>query len=114
MSLSEEARKLLESMQLISRRCDSYATQKNDPYVRHLCDELRPGLDAYQKAIETDRSREIAQDALKGITEVVEKISALSTKGELAIFPSGDESLNNYWRLYTIFRELRYRNQNLE
>jgi len=41
----------------------------------------------------------------------VNALSAAVTRGELPLF--GDKVLGAYWRLYTIFRESKYRDQTL-
>jgi hypothetical protein len=77
-------------------------------YLTELATKIGESVAAYDRAVFDKRSREEASDAL---AEVVSALSAASVKGELDTF-KGD-LLERYWRLHTIFRESRYRDQTL-
>jgi hypothetical protein len=81
---------------------------------RHIADlavSIAPGVLEYDRAVFDLRSRESASDALDSIVDNMNALSAAVTRGELPLF--GDKVLGAYWRLYTIFRESKYRDQTL-
>jgi hypothetical protein len=80
-------------------------------YLTELARKIGESVAAYDRAVFDKRSREEASDALAQLAEVVSALSAASVKGELDTF-KGD-LLERYWRLHTIFRESRYRDQTL-
>lgn len=114
MSLTTDAYRLLEILNHIVDCLDRYAFQNKNRYIYRLADEIRGPASAYHKAISVEKSRELAQQLLSKLTEPMEKVDGAATKGEMAIFSENDNSLNEYWRLYTIFRETSYKDQLLE
>jgi hypothetical protein len=104
MSLRKDAVELSNILnEIVASACDGPS-----PYVAELARGIAKDLSQYE-AVFDDCSRVDASDALAELAEVVSVISAASVKGELNIFKSG--LLDRYWRLHTIFRESRYRDQ---
>jgi hypothetical protein len=87
------------------------ASGSRSAYVADLARSIAENVAQYDRAVFDERSREEASNALKQLEEVVSALSAASVKGELSIFKS--DLLERYWRLHTIFRESRYRDQTL-
>ncbi len=80
-------------------------------YVAELARAIAKNVAQYDEAVFDNCSRVDASDSLAELAEVVSTHSAASVKDELNIF-KGD-LLDRYWRLHTIFRESRYRDQTL-
>ncbi len=87
------------------------ASDSRSAYIAKLARKIGESVAQYDRAVFDERPREEAGDALAQLAEVVSALSAASVKGELDIF-NGD-LLERYWRLHTIFRESRYRDQKL-
>ncbi len=111
MTLRTDAKELLDTLKLIVAHSERYAEKYRNNYISALAASIRPLVAEYEKAIEEEKSKESAQKALSEMTDYVHELSGASTKGEMEIFPETDESLNEYWRLYTIFRELKYKEE---
>ena len=107
MSLREDA---VELSKILNQNVASASDSRSD-YVAELARGLEENVTQYDRAVFDKCSRLESADALSELAEVVSALSAASVKGELDIF-KGD-LLDRYWRLHTIFRESRYRDQTL-
>jgi len=52
-----------------------------------------------------------ALEALSGLAECMYDVSSASASGDMEF--GIDRELETYWKLYTIFRESKYRNESL-
>jgi len=66
-------------------------------------------VQTYDRAVFVRPSREEAHEAISALAESMEAVSAASIKGETDFGLSG--AINQYWKLYTIFRESKYRDE---
>jgi hypothetical protein len=80
-------------------------------YVAELANRIEPNVARYDRAVFDLHSREAARDALADLADSVSAVSAESARGEPTVF-KGD-LIDRYFRLYTIFRESKYRDQTL-
>jgi hypothetical protein len=85
------------------------ASEGNGEYVSELAARLAPVIARYDHAVFERRSREEASEALTEMAESMSDLSAAATRLELRGF--GRRSLDSYWRLCTIFRESKYRDE---
>ena len=107
MSLRKDAVELSNILnEIVASACDCSST-----YVAELARGIAKNVAQYDRAVFDNCSCVEASDALAELAEVVSALSAASVKGELNIF-KGD-LLDRYWRLHTIFRESRNRDQTL-
>ena len=107
MSLRKDAVELSKILnEIVASACDSPSA-----YVAELARGIAKNVAQYDRAVFDNSSRVEASDALAELAEVVSALSAASVKGELKVF-KGD-LLERYWRLHTIFRESKYRDQTL-
>ncbi len=111
MTLRDEAiiliralRSIVESLELCERGViAAHATQ--------LAARLRPHVEDLDDAVNLEHSRESAQAALTAMSPLMDMVSAMAAKGELAAFENG--AIDAYWRLHTIFRETRFAHQTI-
>jgi len=87
------------------------ANGSRSAYISKLAERIAPLIVRFDRAVFDMHSREEASDALSEMAEGMSALSAAATKGELHAFPG--RSLDSYWRLYTIFQESKYRDQEL-
>jgi hypothetical protein len=107
MSLRKDAVELSNILnEIVATACDCPSA-----YVAELARGIAKNVAQYDRAVFDNSSRVEASDALAELAKVVSALSAVSVKGELNIF-KGD-LLDRYWRLHTIFRESKYRDQTL-
>lgn len=111
MTLRDEAMRLTRALDEILECLKSYDKDERSKYTRAKAVELAPCVSAFKEAVNNIRSRESAQRALDDMSELMGEISGAATKG--AIDLDSGEALNEYWELRTIFRETRYRDENL-
>jgi hypothetical protein len=107
MSLRKDA---IELSRVLSEIVAS-ASNRRSGSIAELARSVAENVAKYDRAVFEKRSRVEASDALADFAEVVSALSAASTKSELDLFEG--ELLSRYWRLHTIFREARYRDQSL-
>jgi len=74
-------------------------------YTMELAGRLEPLVRQFDEAIQ-HRCRAAAADALDDIKPVIYEVTGATTKGEFKIF--ADDTLDRYYRLATIFQEIRY------
>ena len=113
MSLATDANKLLLSLQAIVSCSENYAIKNQDKYIAGYASSIKSLVSQYESAINISKSKETAKLILSELAPKVEAISMASTKGEMKIFDKTNTALNEYWELYTIFRESKYINENL-
>jgi hypothetical protein len=106
MSLRGDASELSRALNEIIRA----AVGEHDPYVADVAARLAPLIARYDHAVLERHSREDACEVLTEMAEDMSDLSATAAKLELRGF---GHSLDAYWRLYTIFREWKYRDQTL-
>ena len=107
MSLRSDATQLSRVLNEIVR----IAQNENAEYVTKLAARIAPVVARYDHAVFDLHSREQASEALTEMAESMSDLSATAAKLELLGFQGN--SLGSYWRLYTIFRESKYRDQAL-
>jgi hypothetical protein len=105
MSLRNDAAALSDALNEIIRT----AKGSRSEYVVELAERIAPLVDRYDRAVFHLHAREDASDALTSRADGMGELSSAATKGELQGF-RGD-SFESYWRLRTIFRESRYRDE---
>ena len=113
MTLKSETRELLKVLKSIVAHSECYAEKNKNSYIASLADSIHPLVIEYESAINNEKSKQKAQKAISEMTEFIHELNGASTKGEMDIFSEPDETLNEYWRLYTIFRELKYKDEEL-
>ena len=107
MSLRKDAVELSKILnQIVASASDSRSA-----LVAELARGIAENVARYDRAVFDKCSRVEAGDVLAELADVVSALSAASVKGELDTF-KGD-LLDRHWRLHTIFRESRYRDQTL-
>ena len=111
MSLASDANKLLLALQAIVSCSENYADKHENKYISGYVSFLKPLVAQYAKAIKIKKSKDLAQLVLTEIAPQIERISAASSKGEMDIFENTNTALEDYWELYTIFRESKYNNE---
>ena len=111
MSLRGEASELSTALNLILEALLSRGSDGWSPYATEAARKLAPAIRAYDRAVFETRSRQAASEALGDLADSLSDLSAAATKGEMPL--SAAASLNKYWKLYTIFRESKYRNDSL-
>ena len=107
MSLRSDAVQLSRVLNEIVR----IAQNENAEYVAKLAASIAPVVEPYDHAVFDLHSREQASEALTEMAESMSDLSAAAATGEIPGFQGN--SLNSYWRLYTIFRESKYRDEAL-
>jgi hypothetical protein len=101
----------VEGLSKILNQIVASASDSRSAYVAELAKGIAENVAQYDRAVFDNCSRVEAGDALAELAEAVSALSAASVKGDLDVF-KGD-LLDRYWRLHTIFRETRYRDQTL-
>ena len=107
MSLRSDAVQLSRVLNEIVR----IAQNENAEYVAKLAASIAPVVERYDYAVFDLHSREQASEALTEMAESMSDLSAAAATGEIPGFQGN--SLNSDWRLYTIFRESKYRDEAL-
>ena len=110
MSLRKDALKLSSALNEIVSQVLSYDSGRNS-YARKLASRLGPLVEAYDQAVLVQPSRVEALEALSGLAECMYDVSSASASGDMEF--GIDRELETYWKLYTIFRESKYRNESL-
>jgi len=113
MSLASDANKLLLALEAIVSCSEKYADKHKNKYISGYASSLKPLVAQYAQAIKINKSKDLSSLVLTEIAPLIERISAASSKGEMNIFENTNTSLEDYWELYTIFRESKYINENL-
>jgi hypothetical protein len=108
MSLRKDAIELSVALNQIVAGLFAYESGCN-LHATNLAKRLGPMVQAYDLAVFIRPSREEAHEAISALAESMDAVSAASSKGEMDFGLS--EAINQYWKLYTIFRELKYRNE---
>ena len=110
MSLRDDAIKLTAALnQIVSRVLGNRSD--TGTYRGVLAERLAPIVEAYDNAVFVRCSREEASEALSDLSGYVEALSASFVHGDLKADIA--KPIHEYWRLYTIFRESRYRHDTL-
>ena len=113
MSLRKDAIKLSSALNEIVAGLLSY--DSNGSYARdtarRLANRLGPLVEAYDRSVFVQRSRQEACEAVSDLAECMDAISAYSATGEMDFGIS--KALGKYWQFHTIFRESRYRDESL-
>ena len=113
MTLRNDAEALLASLISIVAGAEAYSEKHKNNYIGGLTKAIKPLVDEYTIAIKERKSKEEAKEALSQMSEFIHELNGASTKGEMDIFPESNKSLNEYWRLHTIFKELKYKEHQL-
>lgn len=108
----DKAAQLSIALHEIAKCLDNHdGTDFQKEYGARLACGLRRQAAVYDRAIFEARCRETAADVLSGINEGVHHIGACASKGEMN-FDFG-MAMRDYQQLHTIFREPRYRGEEL-
>jgi len=78
-------------------------------YAMNLAKRLGPSVQTYDRAVFVRPSRDETRDAISALAESMDAVSTASSKGEMDFGLSA--AINQYWKLYTIFRESKYRDE---
>ncbi len=113
MSLHTDALELLATLKKVIVALQHFDHPSGAPYAKDIAALLEPTVDDFEQAIIQTRSKTDAIKVLDEIGPLMENVNGAATKGDLMIFTDGDEVLNAYWRLNTIFRESRYADESL-
>jgi len=106
MTLRDDAIRLLGALRRAVRALEDYNVDDRATYAKDLAGQLRPLVAAFERAVTRDRSRSEAQAILCDIAPVMMEVSGAATKGDMPLFQ--DDTLSQYWDLYSIFREIRH------
>jgi hypothetical protein len=110
MSLRKDAMELSFALNEIVEGLCSYKSGRNK-LCRDLASRLAPMVERYDQAVYVRRSRQDAAEAISALSEDLHAVSTASSKGEMDF--AFNKAINNYWRLHTIFRESRHREESL-
>ena len=114
MSLRTDTFELLATLKEVIEALRRFEHPNGAPYANDMVARLDLAVAEFERAIAEQRSRDAAVAALDKIGPLMENLNGAATKGGLDFFPSyGDDTLNDYWRLNTIFRETRYSHESL-
>lgn len=107
MSLRNDA---VELSRVLNQIVES-AKDSRSEYVAGLVKRIAPAVARYDAAVFELHSRDVASSALAEVADDLDALSAAATKGELHTFKGN--ALDLYWRLRTIYRESKYRDEAL-
>ena len=108
MNLKTEAQRLLEILTRAVANLRAFTDRSGNNLGVQAAAELSGYVLALEKAI-LEHSRADAEAVIKELSPLMHSINGAATKGELAIFE--DDTLERYWKLQSIFRESRFRDQ---
>ena len=113
MSLKGDAIKLSVALHSIVLDAKNYSYQNKHKGIAALANDIEKLTIQYDKAINIDKSKEQAKNVLTALAEPMNRLMGYSGRGEFDIFNNTDGAIENYGDLYTIFRELKYKNKDL-
>ncbi len=102
---------MVETLWRVIAALDGYDVDDRRTYAKELSTRLRPLVADLEKAVRCEKSRSHAEGILSDIAPIMDVVNGAATKGDMDIF--ADDTLNRYWDLNTIFRESRFRGQEL-
>jgi hypothetical protein len=76
--------------------------------------ELMPIMHAYSNALHNEESVELASKAISEVTPIVRRLSNLESRGCFNFQNSGIDGVETFHELCTIFREIKYRGQDIK
>jgi len=114
MSLRSDALDLLRTLKRAVEALELFEHPNGASYSSDMAARLARAVEDFERAVLEAKSRDAAAEALNEIAPLMENVNGAATKGGLDFFPTyGDDTLNEYWRLNTIFRETKYSHESL-
>ena len=114
MPLRDDALELVDVLKRVVTALENFRHPYGASYAADMARQLCPLVSDFELAVTQDHSRNDAKEVLSIIAPLMQNVNGAATKGELNIFPNGQgDTLEEYWRLRTIFQESIYADEKL-